>query len=424
MAVRDDVVLVSDGGEITVGRRAATYVYGNFAVHLTEGMEQEVRDDRLADGYVYRPDARPVGRFDVGFVRADATIDLEHQHSDLEAVLDDAVARVEGDTFFERDIGPAGLGRFEPDQDFLVGDVVDVELWGKRLRAPVTAVDYVSSEADGVSGWRVHVGGQVVADPVQLRRHNDERLLDVQRERRQRLRAVQQERQARELAISQEASARSLEVSRLDGRIDTADRSIEALTSEQRVLSSNHQALSTSLSSKVGASDFRTYKGNLHAHLWSTQSRINTVQSAYNTTQDAVNTWTRSAIDVLDRRIPFSYYAYRRPQALGSDTRVDDSDSLGRLWIDTANNVNFEKKFDDPADILFVARVDAISQYSMNQVISFGRGRRTGKVSVGTFEGVLDVSAVVFRKPSMPAALNTPSASGSRFVQSNLRNIR
>lgn len=178
--------LIADGGEMTVGRRTSTYVYGVFQVDIPEGREQAQQDDRLQEGYIYRPDQRPAGRFDIGFVRADARIDLNAQQSNLESIIDAAQSRVEGAVFFERDITGRGLGKFRPGVDFTTASLVDVLIWGKTLTLPVTAIDMTSGDAAAV-GWRVHVGGQMIADADSLRSHNDAILGQIEQERRRRL---------------------------------------------------------------------------------------------------------------------------------------------------------------------------------------------------------------------------------------------
>lgn len=178
--------LIADGGEMAVGRRTSTYTYGVFQVDIPEGREQAQQDDRLQEGYIYRPDQRPTGRFDIGFVRADARVDLNAQQSNLESIIDAAQNRVEGAVFFERDIMERGLGRFRPGADFDTANLVDVLIWGKTLTLPVTAIDMTSSDAAAV-GWRVHVGGQMIADADSLRSHNDAILGQIEQERRRRL---------------------------------------------------------------------------------------------------------------------------------------------------------------------------------------------------------------------------------------------
>lgn len=213
MAVHEDVVLVSDGGDVTVGRRTATFVYGEFNVVLPRDREQVETDDRLQDGYVYRPDTGVSGPFDVGFVRADATIDLEADSSDLEVVVDAAQKQSEGDVFFERDITGSGLGRFALDRDFQVGDVVSVEVWGKRVLLPVTAGDYVASESEGVLATRVHVGGQLISDAEAVAHQNHDLRRQIAREKAERQRSVAAESSARANAIRAESAARREEIS-------------------------------------------------------------------------------------------------------------------------------------------------------------------------------------------------------------------
>nr|DAS91104.1 MAG TPA: hypothetical protein [Caudoviricetes sp.] len=217
MPVRDDVVLVADGGEMTVGRQLATYTFGQFQTILPDGEEQVESDSRLQNGYIYRPDNPPSGRFDVGFVRADVSIDLGAQTSDLEDVIDTAQKRVAGEVYFEREISGSGLGRHRGGVDFEISDLVWVEIWGKRLQLPVTSIeDYFDS---GALSERVHVGGQIISDVAQLKRHNDGLLQQIQNERAQLLRRVEgaraearslvaAERDARENALRLEERAR------------------------------------------------------------------------------------------------------------------------------------------------------------------------------------------------------------------------
>ena len=187
MAVLEDVVLVADGGDITAGRRVATFVFGEFNVILPEGMERaEEPDSRIKDGYIYRPTAS-VAPFDVGFVRADVTNDLQTKTSDLEVTVDAAQKQADGDVFFERDITIVGLGGFVPGVDFEVGDIVTVELWGglSRLLLPVTDITLVSSDSEGIVAWRVHVGGMLISDMAELQRSNAELRRQVKQDKRQ-----------------------------------------------------------------------------------------------------------------------------------------------------------------------------------------------------------------------------------------------
>ncbi|PLW01192.1 hypothetical protein, partial [Corynebacterium ulcerans] len=179
-----DVVLHVDGGEITVGRQMGTFVWGRWDVTLPSEVKLKTEaDNRMAEGFIYRPDGLPTGRFDLRGVRADSSqvmavdksgeIDYKLSTSDTEQVLDAAEKRIEGNVFFERDITVSGLGIHVPGVDFQEDDLVDVALWGKRLPdQPVTAIDIVSKRGS-VEKYRVHVGGRAIADMEALRAHRE-----------------------------------------------------------------------------------------------------------------------------------------------------------------------------------------------------------------------------------------------------------
>lgn len=165
-----DVILRADGGEITVGRQIGSFVWGRWDVTLPSDVSLKTPPDvRMAEGFLYRPEDLPKGRFDLRGVRADSSqtmvakksgeIDYALSTSDTEQVLDAAEKRIEGNLFFEKDITTDGLGIYEPGVDFHEDDLVDVMLWGKRLTdLPVTAIDVIS-ERGSAERWRVHVGG-------------------------------------------------------------------------------------------------------------------------------------------------------------------------------------------------------------------------------------------------------------------------
>lgn len=190
MAVKDHVVLSSDGGSVTMGRRLAFYSYGKFDVVIPDGREQQVDDDRIQNGYIARNPGQQMGRFDFGFIRQDATINLEAQTSDLELAIDSTEKRSEGDVYVERDISRAGMNGFELGRDFSLDDIVRYRVWGNYLRLPVTAGDLESSVDGGLRGVRVHVGGQVASDSEARLRRNAEILGQLENEKRQRTRQV------------------------------------------------------------------------------------------------------------------------------------------------------------------------------------------------------------------------------------------
>lgn len=205
-----DVVLIADGGQMTVGRRTATHVYGSMRVTAPEGVEVVEDDERLQLGYIYRPDDQPTGRFDLAFVRADVTQDMETHISNFEEALDTAEVRVAGEVFFEREISAAGLGRYRPGVDLATGDVVDVRIWGRLLELPVTATTMVVSDSER-AGWSVHVGGQFISDAETLRRQNAQVQAAIDADRRRAAKAAidASTRQAALAAQSAAANAQS-----------------------------------------------------------------------------------------------------------------------------------------------------------------------------------------------------------------------
>ena len=161
------VNLRADGGEITIGARTAVYTYGAFNVILPQGKqlaEDDYTDAGYTNGYVYKPaGAEKLGRFDVAFVRADVTVDTNAGYTNLEAVLDQSQKKVQEDIFFERDIERAGLGGWTPGKDFHVGDLVEVTVFDRVIRQPVTAITHTTNEHDPL-GVKVHIGGQTIRD--------------------------------------------------------------------------------------------------------------------------------------------------------------------------------------------------------------------------------------------------------------------
>ncbi|APM36598.1 hypothetical protein [Corynebacterium diphtheriae] len=211
-------LLVADGGTMTVGRRQATYVYGSFDVRLPEGREQADVEKRLQNGYIYRPDKPAAGRFDVSFVRADATVDLTAQTSDLETQIEAAQLRTEGDIFFERDITDSGTGRYRPGIDIKRGDIVDVLIWGRILPLPITRWEMISDDTTSV-GWRWHVGGAMIEDSEALRSHNDQLLQQIAQEKRQMAKSIS--------AVSRQAASAGTAAAKADGKAVAAQETAD-----------------------------------------------------------------------------------------------------------------------------------------------------------------------------------------------------
>lgn len=214
------VRLLADGGDITVGRRVSTFIYGVMNVTLADGVVgEEPEKTGLEEGYIVRADGDvPTGRFDFGFTRHDASMHMGLHTSDMEQGIVAASRRVEGGVFFERDIEPGGFGRWVPGVDFRVGDVVGVVRWGRVIPLPVTALNL----RDG--RWVAHVGGQMIHDAEKLRSQNQSIEKTIADERRQR--AKENKDQSRR--IDAESDARRRAVADVDAKADAAQSSADA----------------------------------------------------------------------------------------------------------------------------------------------------------------------------------------------------
>lgn len=174
--------LIADGGDLTAGRRTASYVYGDWNVSVPDGDEQLKLDEKLGDGFVCRiNNGRQLGRMDHTFVKEDVSIDMESKTTDLEAVVEDVFGRTSGDLYFQRDITGVGLNGTVPLRDYNVGDPVRVVRWGKAIPTIVTGVR-VSSDKDDRRGYTVHVGGELIKNRRLSNKLSDELRRQVSRE--------------------------------------------------------------------------------------------------------------------------------------------------------------------------------------------------------------------------------------------------
>lgn len=221
--------LVADGGELTIMRRTANFVFGEWRVTSeVDGLEVIVPDEKQNHGYLYRPVGAPAGRFDVGFVRMDASIELDRitlnssgtkatvtsGRSDVELQMDAGQLRSEGRVLVQREITARGLGRVVPGVDFTTGDIIPILLWGKVLRLPATAVDWVV-QPGGRMGFAVRAGGQLIQDAEQLRSLNSEAQAQIDAERR---RAQEEAKRLEEQAERDRAQTREIDAIAREGR--------------------------------------------------------------------------------------------------------------------------------------------------------------------------------------------------------------
>lgn len=163
--------LIAESPQVTVLRSLASTAFGKVNVTLPDGVEMDGVFTPSAPGnelgYVAALDSeKRVGGMFRRFVRADVDITAKGATapaSDVEQVLDEAAKRTSGEFFLESDITLAGLGDWVPLQDFQVGDLVDVEIWGMVVPMRVTRIEPIVSD-HSIVDWRVHVGGQLVSD--------------------------------------------------------------------------------------------------------------------------------------------------------------------------------------------------------------------------------------------------------------------
>lgn len=164
--------LIADSAQVTVLRSLASTAFGKYGLKLPEGVDLEDVYEVSAAGnelaYVSSLGSkRRVGGMFRRFVRADVDVTAQGEDmvpaSDVERVLDEAAKRVSGDFFLESDISKAGLGPWVPMVDFHVGDIANVEIWGRVVPLVVTRIEPKRTEHSD-NDWSVHVGGQLLSD--------------------------------------------------------------------------------------------------------------------------------------------------------------------------------------------------------------------------------------------------------------------
>lgn len=349
-------LLVADGGTMTVGRRQATYVYGQFDVRLPEGREQADVEKRLQNGYIYRPDEPAAGRFDVAFVRADATVDLTAQTSDLETQIEAAQLRTEGDIFFERDITDSGTGRYRPGIDIKRGDIVDVLIWGRILPLPITRWEMISDDTTSV-GWRWHVGGAMIEDSEALRSHNDQLLQQIAQEKRQMAKSIG--------VVSQQAVSAGKAAAQADNKAVTAQETAEDALAK-----------------------WRQQKDQLDK----VQSELINKNAEWNRLQDVGLKELESQQAAMKRFVELS-----RPGMVTADSWTPVQAGPVQVSYPARNRIQFYLRPSNTvvgASVLGVARVTALSGYSSSFTVEIYAGE-TVTPRVGGFEAFQQVSVTV-----------------------------
>ncbi|CAB0558020.1 hypothetical protein CIP107524_01474 [Corynebacterium diphtheriae] len=406
MADRKDVIVYADGGDMTVGRTIPVYVLGAFDVVLPEGREQEKGDDRVRNGYIYRPPTPAAGSLDVGFVKADVKLDFGAKTSSLEWVVDAAIRRTEGDVFFERDICQSGLGGFIPGRDFDLHDVIQVDVWGKLLPSPVTAIDYEGSVSQRSLAARVHVGGQMITDAEGLQAKTDAVLERVEAEKRQRLKSIG--------AVSRQAASA---VKTADGAAKTAG---EALSTAQGAMHDSEVANQAARSAIQTAkqADLKSEEGKQQAIAANTtaneaqQTSIEALQKASRANEQAAATnreliaknaeWNKLQDRGLNelaaqQEAMKRYIDLSRPSSVTVSTW--DPVWAGPVHVSYPSNNHIqlylkESAYVIGASILGIARVNALRGYSFSFTADMTAGQ-TYTPQVGGFEAFNQVSVTV-----------------------------
>lgn len=378
------VRLLADGGDITVGRRVSTFIYGVMNVTLADGVVgEEPEKTGLEEGYIVRADGDvPTGRFDFGFTRHDASMHMGLHTSDMEQGIVAASRRVEGGVFFERDIEPGGFGRWVPGVDFRVGDVVGVVRWGRVIPLPVTALNL----RDG--RWVAHVGGQMIHDAEKLRSQNQSIEKTIADERRQRAkdnkdqsRRIDAESDARRRAVADvdakavaAGDAAKAAQATADDADDKAKKLAEALSGGGATIPTvmaDLQRLNRLLqeNDEGGAADQGLIPAYIAANTkrWELQDEVNNLQEEFRLRQ---REWNQNK-DALDRMQSASLWLSRESRVRtvvygrGSPPlAVDDGLSLSidkpeKVWVATVRN---DLKWPVDATVLFAA--DAMVAYN------------------------------------------------------------
>lgn len=254
--------IVADGGEMTVLRSLASDVYGKYDVSWPDNVPEEIRpklpDDR-AFGYASRL-GEDRGRMGRRFIRTDIAVQAAEYgpngmlpytgYSDVEATLEAAAKKTNGDVFFGREFTREHLGSLEPWVDFKVGDTIPVEIWGKLLELTVVSIEAVTDHG-AVIDWRVRAGDTLLKDDEARERT----LRDLERDMAQEIR----ERQGDVAKVRQTANAAKStadDAKRESGEAkQTAGEAKEAASNAEQALADAKGIIHTSLEEAAAAEE-------------------------------------------------------------------------------------------------------------------------------------------------------------------------
>ncbi|AWR15538.1 hypothetical protein CIP107577_00129 [Corynebacterium diphtheriae] len=364
--------LIADGGELTVVRRLAFFVYGYWDVDWPDDFEPPKLEEGLRLGYVGRLNESDPGLSARRFIREDVSITATNDQteppelgtSNVEEIFDTAVSKASGEVFFEKDITNAGLGRLRPLTDFFVGDRVPVFLWGRILAGQlITAIDCIGTATEPV-GYRVHVGGQVLGDAVARARQKKDMQRDIAAERRARLRDVG--------GVSSVASAAKDAAKVADRKAEDADAKAETADGK----------------AEDALEKWRQQKDELDQ----VQSELIRKNAEWNRLQDVGLKELEAQQEAMKRYVELS-----RPGTVTADSWDPVWAGPVQVSYPSRNRIQLYLSPSNAivgASVLGVARVSALSGYSFSFTADIRAGE-TVTPSVGSFEAFQQVSVTV-----------------------------
>ena len=380
---------VADSASVTVLRSLASTAFGKYNLTLPDGVDLEDVYEVSAEGnelaYVASLGARRrVGGMFRRFVRADVNITAQGEDmvpaSDVERVLNDAEKRVSGDFFLESDITRAGLGPWVPFVDFHVGDIANVEIWGRVVPLVVTRIEPKRTEHSD-EDWAVHVGGQLLSDAEARLAENADIYNAVVSDRRDlagldgKIRAEANNRKA---AVSAEREARVADVAQVREVLGGA-------RADEQVLVSQLAAVQAQIRGMVGDGEVPPAPGMLNSYLWMNtrlwqqQEEINRLDQEF---QDETLAWQRKQQEQSEA------IARRTPVIMAFSGQPVDVAGLGEARI-VSGNFQFTKRGDWTGTLAAILDVNALNSYSWSS--SWRVGAASGATysgNVGTFENV------------------------------------
>lgn len=396
---------VADSASVTVLRSLASTAFGKYNLTLPDGVDLEDVYEVAAPGnelaYVSSLGPRKrVGGMFRRFVRADVDITAKGEGatpaSNVERVLDEAAQRTSGDFFLESDISLAGLGPWRPFEDFVVGDVANVEIWGRVVPLVVTRIEPKRTEHSDTD-WSVHVGGQLLSDSEARLAENADIYNAVVSDRRElagldgKIRAETNNRKA---AVSAEREERQEDVAQVREVLGGAQ-------ADEAVLVSQLAAVQAQIERMVGDGESPPPPGMLNSYLWMNtrlweqQEKINRLNDDF---RDEVRERQQKQKELDDRQDAFSLDLQRRtPVIMAFSGQPVDVAGLGEARI-VGGNFRFTKRGDWTGTLAAILNVNALNSYSWSS--SWRVGASSGETysgNVGAFESVSSGLVFVIR---------------------------